>query len=581
MSAQFGPLLGPLASTTTDGTRVAPPRTLSYATAPSGAPRLRTAFYGLFVAIWASLTLGMGVFVVHWGHVASVALFGVLAVLFLGAAYGLSRQILALLTRPSRLPSLPQLVTRPRVAILYPTMNDVVPECLRAVHQDYPVDVFVLDDSSDAAARASVDQIAAARGFTVLRRPARRGFKAGAINDWYVRFGPKYDYFVLLDSDSFLPADWVREALAFGEHPANSRVAIFQGLINIWNFDTRFVQALAPMSRVGQFVWEERLANSLDTVFCYGHNALIRRSAIDEIGGFVEGYVSEDFATAVALADRDWHSRFVPLHTYEAMPENVRGFIKRQNKWTRGAMEFVSFARRSRLPSSRKFHLWQTPIGHFTNLLLPLGMALTVFGFASTVGDASTLLARVAVDPVGTLWSIPLLRYLAIVGAISSIPSVAVLLRCRIGWGTYWRHRWLSGAVSAIALPYEAVSMASYLSRRIRQIPVTPKGEAPIGVREVVHLARYSLAFEGVLLAGLAFLNPVGALFNATWLVPMILAPSMILRFSGSPVLAEGPRSVPVGAVDVPCRVQEPHIVHASLLQIRSTGRIPRLWAGA
>ncbi len=573
-------LSGPLPpSDAKDAARTRTLTQLRYASAPPDRPALRFGFFAIFAAVLAALVGGMGLFVIRWDHPTSIALFAILSILFAGSAYGLARQIVALVVRPSELPSLATLTRRPTVAILYATMNDVVAECLRAIHQDYPVDVFVLDDSSDPAARSTIDEIARARGFTVVRRSGRRGFKAGAINDWYRVHAHRYDYFVLLDSDSFLPADWVREALGFAEHPANARVAVFQGLINIWNFDTRFVQSLAPMSRVGQFVWEERLANALDSVFCYGHNVLLRTSAVDEIGGFVEGYVSEDFATAVALADRDWHCRFVPLHTYEAMPENVRGFIKRQNKWTRGAMEFIEFARRSRLPASRKFHLWQTPIGHFTNLLLPVGMLLTVYGFASTWSGAGAFLTSFLLNPPGTLWSIPLFRYLFVVGLLGTIPTLLVHLRCHIGWGTYWRHRWLSGAVSAIALPYEAVSMATYLSNRIRQIPVTPKGEAPIRARDIVYLARYSLLLESALLAGIALVNPAGALFNASWLVPMILAPLVILRYSGSPVVAEGPRSVPVGAQDVGSREPQAFVVHASLAQIRWTGRIPRRWA--
>jgi cellulose synthase/poly-beta-1,6-N-acetylglucosamine synthase-like glycosyltransferase len=524
------------------------------------------------------LIAGMGYFVVQWNHPASVALLAVLSALFVGSAYGLTRQIVALVGRKSELPMLAELASRPKVAVLYATMNDVVAECLGAIHQDYPVDVFVLDDSTSPAAQSEVDRISQQRKYTVLRRPERRGFKAGAINDWYVRWGRGYDYFVVLDSDSYLPADWIREALKYAEHPANAQVGIFQGLINIWNLDTRFVQTLAPMARVGQFVWEAHLANALDTVFCYGHNVLIRRSAIDTIGGFVEGYVSEDFATAIALADRGWHSRFVPLHTYEAMPENVRGFIKRQNKWTRGAMEFLGFTRGSRLRLSRKFHLWQTPWSHFTNLLLPLGMVLTVYGFASSPAAALAFLHNFATQPLATFWSIALFRYLLVVGILTTIPMVWVYRRCGIGWGTYWRHRWLSSAVSIVSLPYEAICMVSYLRGQLRHIPVTPKNEAELRIGEVLRIARYSLALEGVLLAGLVLWNPIGSIFNATWLIPMMFAPLIIVRFSGPPVIGEGPRSVPVRSEEVLAREARAHVVHASLSRLREAGRPP--WSG-
>ena len=549
------------------------PGPVVYATAPPDLPRVRRWFYSLYAAYFGALVSAMGYFVIRWNQPTSIALFAVLSVLFLGGAYGLARQTVALVhRRRGELPALPGLSHHPKVAVLYTTMNDVVPECLAAIHQDHPVDVFVLDDSSDAEARSTVDRIANSSGFRVVRRSARRGYKAGAINDWYARWGAEYDYFVLLDADSFLPVDWVGEALKFAEHPANARVAVFQGQINIWNLDTRFVQTLAPMSRVGQFVWESGLANALDAVFCYGHNVLVRTRAVEEIGGFVEGYVSEDFATAVALADRGWHSRFVPLHTYEAMPENVRGFIKRQNKWTRGAMEFVELSGRSRISRARKFHLWQTPWSHFTNLILPVGMLLTVFGFASSPAGAYAFLLRFVADPATAFWSIPLLRFLLLVGVLTSIPTAVIYHKCGVSFGTYWRHRWLSAAVSAISLPYEAISMVSYLSRRIRQVPVTPKNEAPLRLREVVAIARYSIVLEIALIAGLVVVNPLASIFNAVWLGPMLLAPLVIVRFSGPPRPGEGPLCVPARSEAVEAREVQEYSVHASLSQRRSLG---------
>ncbi len=512
---------------------------------PPDLPRVRVAFYGLVMAIFVALDLGLAVFVIRWNRPASVALFGVLSVLFVGTAYGLARQIVALaFGNDQPIPRLDALASRPRVAVLYATMNDVVPECLDAIRQHYPVDVYILDDSSDPLARATVDSLATRHRFEVVRRSERTGFKAGAINAWFRRFGTRYDYLVLLDSDSYLPPDWVGEALRYAEAPPNSRVAVFQGLINIWNRDTKFVQTLAPMSRVGQFLWEEQLANALDAVFCYGHNVLVRVSAITEIGGFVEGYVSEDFATAAALAERDWHCRFIPLHTYEATPENVRGFIKRQNKWTRGAMEFFGFSRTYRLGPARTFDLLQTPLGHIASLLLPLGMFLTVYGYASTPASASAFLAAFLHSPWVTFWSVPILRYLLIVGAAATIPSVLVLRHCRISWHTYWNHRWLSAAVSMIALPYEFRSMITYLGTRLRSIPVTPKSESPLRLGEVLYLSRYSLVLAGALMVGIVVLNPLAGVFNATWLVPMLLSPLIVWRFGGP---AQPTADVPLG----------------------------------
>ena len=533
-------------------------------------PRARRTFYAVFVATFFAMDLGLAIFVIQWNRLSSVALFAVLSALLLGAAYALTRQVAALALRHHGiLPRLEVLGTRPRVAVLYATMNDVVPECLGAIRQHYPIDVYVLDDSTDPRAREAVDRIARDRRFAVARRAQRRGFKAGAINDWLRQEGHRYDYMVLLDSDSYLPPDWVGEALRFAEDPRNARVAVFQGLINIWNQDTKFVRTLAPMSRVGQFVWEEQVANTLDAVFCYGHNVLVRLTAIDEIGGFVEGYVSEDFATAAALVERGWHCRFIPLHTYEAMPENVRGFIRRQNKWTRGAMEFFGICARYRVRTARRVDLLQTPLGHIVSLLLPLGMFLTVYGYASTPAAAASFLAAFLQHPFATLWSVPILRYLIIVGTATSIPAALVLRQCRISLRTYWNHRWLSAAVSIVGLPYEFRSMIAYVGTRLRSIPVTPKSETPLSLREVVGLSRYTLIIGLALVVGIAWVNPLGGLFNGTWLVPMLLSPWIVWEFSGPvPQLWDAPLSEGWG--EPSAHRMEPQSVHAVLSADRS-----------
>ena len=119
----------------------------------------------------------------------------------------------------------------------------------------------------------------------------------------------------------------------------------------------------------------------LDAVFCYGHNVMIRMKPVLEVGGFSEGYTSEDFATAVRIAEKGYKSRFVPLHTYEAMPENIRGFIKRQHKWTRGSMEFLSFIKNNSISLKQKALLFSIPLGHFSYIGILTAMFLTVFGF--------------------------------------------------------------------------------------------------------------------------------------------------------------------------------------------------------
>ncbi|HYM40926.1 MAG TPA: glycosyltransferase family 2 protein, partial [Thermoplasmata archaeon] len=465
--------------------------------------RFANRFFLLVFGIWLGTVLIFATTTVNFGSWISVTQFGLMIFFLFSFAIVFSKRVVSLFVKPYPLPRLDAIARQPKVALLYTTMNDVVPECVQAIRQTYPVDVYMLDDSSDPYKRALVDDLARERGFRVLRRSERKGFKAGAINGWLAAHGAAYDYFVLLDADSVLPPDWVAEALKYAEHPDNADLAIFQGLINIWNTDRPFPRALAATTLLGQDEWERRVSGYVGAVFCYGHNVMLRTRPVLEVGGFVEDYVSEDFATAVKLASAGHGSVFVPLHTWEAMPENVRGFVKRQTKWTRGSMEFWSFVPPARLPWWKKIFLYTTPMNHVAYVAIMFAMVAAVFGRVSTLGAFFAFGQNLLVAPFAYIWSISLFRFIIVMSLITSVFTVAKLLQVGVGFWRYYRARTLSKAIGAIMLPHEIRAMVMYLVDPRRKFPVTPKDEPPMTMLEILHLGRGTVALVGVMALGL------------------------------------------------------------------------------
>ena len=490
-------------------------------------------FFTAVFAIWLGAVVVFGGTTVNFGQTISLLQYALMVLFLFSFAFVFTKRLASLVVKPYRLPKLDRLARQPRVAILYTTMNDVVPECAVAIRQTYPVDVFLLDDSKDPFKRDVVDRIAADRGFRVLRRAERKGFKAGAINHWLSLYGQQYDYFVLLDADSVLPPDWVEHALLYADHPDNADLAIFQGLINIWNTDRRFPRALAPTQRIGQDEWEIKLAGHLGAVICYGHNVMFRTRHVLAVGGFEEGYVSEDFATAVRLASAGYGSTFVPLDTWEAMPENVRGFVKRQNKWTRGSMEFWSFVPPARIPWYKKLVLLNIPWNHVSYVAIMVALFLAVFGrissFAAFLAFGENLLAA----PIEYLWSIPLFRFILVFSVVTGFFTLLKLTQVRMGFFTFYRSRVLSKAIGSVMLPHELRSMITYLVSRNRRFPVTPKDEPPMTMGEILHVGRGTLAIMAGLSLGLLFWNPVGLWYNALWIAPFAWAPLVLYYYCG------------------------------------------------
>ncbi|MEZ4893405.1 MAG: glycosyltransferase [Saprospiraceae bacterium] len=101
---------------------------------------------------------------------------------------------------------------QPAIALLYTTCNDFVEEsvesCVRQHYNNYKV--YILDDSSQQSFKDQVDAFAAEYPdrVTVVRRPDRKGFKAGNMNYGLANHAINEPYFAIADADEILPTDF-------------------------------------------------------------------------------------------------------------------------------------------------------------------------------------------------------------------------------------------------------------------------------------------------------------------------------------------------------------------------------------
>ena len=129
-----------------------------------------------------------GIFVLNRTSLIAVVQFGLLIFFTFSFSLTFNKRLFSLFLKPFPLARLDEAPVR-KVAVLYTTINDVVPECLERIEQTQAVDVYVLDDSTDPHKRQIVDSISADRGYAILRRDSRTGYKAGAINNWLGKYG--------------------------------------------------------------------------------------------------------------------------------------------------------------------------------------------------------------------------------------------------------------------------------------------------------------------------------------------------------------------------------------------------------
>ena len=303
----------------------------------------------------------------------------VLALLHQGIAIGIALELSELLLGlylPSRDHPRADHVNRlsTQLAVLYLCCDDVLPEALRALRNIQNADVYILDDSRDPDIRGCIDRA----GFSVVRRETREYFKAGNLNNWLWRYGERYKYFVVLDSDSFIKNEILWSLVAYAEHPQNHDVAVVQPGIEPKpgnSFQTHIASFTAARLRI-----LARLHDRIGWTISHGHNCLHRTSAILQVGGFATEATCEDTATSLCLKARGWRLIFVDEISHDTEPAHALGYRKRTIRWARQTLEII-MAYRAKVSIGTTLLMTRHLLGYFLPATWILLFALIVNRF--------------------------------------------------------------------------------------------------------------------------------------------------------------------------------------------------------
>lgn len=236
----------------------------------------------------------------------------------------------------------------PTVSILIPAHNEevVIEQTLQAmVNLHYPKDrleVIVINDNSSDRTGAIVDAYSAQYSFihAVHTAPPHGGKgKSGALNQGLKR--STGEIIVVYDADNTPEPDAIRY-LAHGLHHdpkagavvgkfrvVNARRNLLTRLINI---ETLTFQWLA---QAGRWFWFK-----MTTI--PGTNFAIRRSILEQLGGWDEQALSEDTELSIRVYDCGYYIRFFPAAiTWEQEPENLKVWWRQRTRWARGNLYVI------------------------------------------------------------------------------------------------------------------------------------------------------------------------------------------------------------------------------------------------
>lgn len=225
-------------------------------------------------------------------------------------------------------------------AVFIPTINESVDIVRRtvmaAMRMKHASEVWLLDDGN----RLEMQVLAQELGCRYIARSENSHAKAGNLNNAlkYTRA----EFIAIFDADHAPAPSFLDETLGFF---TDGKVAFVQTPQDFYNLDS-FQHRLDHNESL---VWSEQTLffrviqagkDRLNSAFFCGSCAVIRRAALDEIGGFATGTVTEDIHTSLKLHKRGWKSVYYARSlAFGLAPSSAIPFLKQRLRWGQGAMQ--------------------------------------------------------------------------------------------------------------------------------------------------------------------------------------------------------------------------------------------------
>ena len=230
----------------------------------------------------------------------------------------------------------------PMVSVIVPARNEetVIGRCLKALlNSDYPKDRFeiiVVDGASTDRTWEICKQFEKAHPNLIkaIREKEARG-KPAALN--LALKHARGEIIAVFDADSVPARDTIPKAV---EKFSNPRVAAVQGRLFSLNEDENMFTKLVALE---ENVWNRAIVRGRWRrglfVPLFGTCMFVRRSVLDEVGGFDENSLTEDVDLAVKIAKRGYETVYVDdaLSGIETV-SNITSYFHQRLRWFQGYM---------------------------------------------------------------------------------------------------------------------------------------------------------------------------------------------------------------------------------------------------
>lgn len=276
-----------------------------------------------------------------WVRVFFVDVTWLQAILLIAGGYG---ALILLVGALARIPHPKMLRKRPFVSIVVPAKNEeaVIEATLRSLgaqryHKDEQrcFELIIVDDRSTDGTPRILERLSRELSLKVVRTPDGSRGKAAALNFGIAR--ARGDFIAVFDADARIGPDFLERMV--GGLDAE-RVGGAQGQRRLYNAHQNWLTRIQEDEYCLFQHLLQRARMVLGGMVCFaGNGLLLRREALDDVGGWNEDALTEDVDLTVRFHLAGWHIRYVEdaVVWEEAIP-GMNDLLRQRVRWFEGAL---------------------------------------------------------------------------------------------------------------------------------------------------------------------------------------------------------------------------------------------------
>jgi cellulose synthase/poly-beta-1,6-N-acetylglucosamine synthase-like glycosyltransferase/exo-beta-1,3-glucanase (GH17 family) len=177
------------------------------------------------------------------------------------------------------------------------------------------------------------------------------GFKAGALNFALKESAPDTQIVAVIDSDYTVDPDWLS---AMVPHFANAKVGLVQSPQDYRDWKGDLFKTMCNWEYAGFFNIGMITRNERNAIIQHGTMTMMRRSALEQAGGWAEWCITEDADLGLTFFEQGWEALYAPDSFGRGfIPDSFSAYKTQRHRWAYGAVQIMKHHWRNFLPGSK------------------------------------------------------------------------------------------------------------------------------------------------------------------------------------------------------------------------------------